>query len=168
MRSALTAAQAGRLAEVLTSLRPALTLAECVRVESTTFLAWLRLKLGAGDAGAIRMIGAAEGSLAGVKPDALLEDARRMSRQTMPSWPACSSCRRTGLWRPTYEAWAEKLKANREKRPLSAVMTPAWGAAGRKLIAIDADLARVLNALRQMSDGTPKFRWAAVPGSEDG
>ncbi|MFO1530040.1 MAG: hypothetical protein U1F77_10010 [Kiritimatiellia bacterium] len=53
MRPALTAAQARRLAEVLTSLRPAPTLAECVRVESTTFLAWLRLKLGAGDAGAI-------------------------------------------------------------------------------------------------------------------
>ena len=154
MRPALTAAQAARLAEVLGSLRPAPTLAECIRVESATFLAWLRLKLGAGDAGAIQMLGAADGPLAGVKPDALLKmlgdveadyaDLARMSELPQDQFAAA------------YEPWAEKLKANREKRPLSAVMMPSWGSAGRKLIAIDADLARMLDALRQMSDGTPK------------
>ena len=154
MRPSLTAAQAARLAEVLATLRPAPTLAECARVESATFLAWLRLKLGAGDVSAMQMLGAAEGPLAGVKPDALLKmlddveadyaELARMSELPPDQFTAA------------YEPWEKNLKANREKRPLSAVMMPAWGSAGRKLTSIDADLARMLDALRQGSDGLPK------------
>ena len=73
MRPALTSAQAARLAEVLAALRPAPTLAECVRVESDTFLTWLRGRLGAGDISLLQTLAAADGSLDGKKPDALLK-----------------------------------------------------------------------------------------------
>lgn len=154
MRPALTSAQAARLAEVLAALRPAPTLAECVRVESDTFLTWLRLKLGAGDAGALRMLGAAEGSLAGVKPDALLKMLDDVEADYAEVARMCELP--PDQFISAYEPWVEKLQADREKRPLSSVMMPAWGTAGRKMIAIDADLARMLDALRQMSDGVPK------------
>lgn len=154
MRPKLTSAQASRLAEVLASLRPAPTLAECVRVESATFLTWLRVRLGAGDVSAIQTLGAAGGPLDGMPPDALLKmlkdveadyaELARMSELPQDQFVAA------------YEPWEEKLKADRAKRPLSSVMMPAWGSAGRKMIAIDADLARMLDALRQMSDGVPK------------
>ena len=154
MRPSLTSAQAARLAEVLAALRPAPTLAECVRVESSTFLAWLRLKLGAGDAGALRMLGAAEGSLAGVKPDALLKMLDDVEADYAEVARMCELP--PDQFISAYEPWVEKLQADREKRPLSSVMMPAWGTAGRKMIAIDAELARVLESLRQMSDGVPK------------
>ena len=111
MRPSLTSAQAARLAEVLAALRPAPTLAECVRVESA---------------------------------EADYAEVARMCELPPDQFIAA------------YEPWVEKLQAEREKRPLSSVIMPAWGTAGRKMIAIDADLARMLDALRQMSDGVPK------------
>ena len=154
MSPALTATQAARLAEVLASLRPAPTLAECVRVESDTFLAWLRIRLGAGDVSAIQTLGAAGGPLDGMKPDALLKmlkdvesDYAELARMTeLPDDQFVAA----------NERWEAKLSAEREKRPLSAVMMPAIGKAGRKLLAFDAELARMLDALRQISDGVPK------------
>ena len=154
MLPALAPAQAARVAEVLASLRPAPTLADCIRVESDTFLTWLRVRLGAGDSAALQQIGLAEGPLAGIKPDALLKMLKDVEADyggllRMAALPP-------DQFAAAYEPWEKSLKANREKRPLSALMIPAWGTAARKLIAIDADLARVLDALRQMSDGTPK------------
>lgn len=154
MQPSLTVAQAGRLAELLATLRPAPTLADCIRVESATFLAWLRFKLGAGDVRAIQALGAAEGPLAGMSPGVLLKmlgdveaDYAELARMSgLPPDQFAAAC----------ELWEKNLKANRETRPLSAVMMPALGSAGRKLASIDADLARMLAALRQMSDGVPK------------
>lgn len=154
MRPSLTSAQAARLAEVLAALRPAPTLAECARVESDTFLTWLRVRLGAGDVSAIQTLGAAGGPLDGMKPDALLNMLKDVEADYAELARMC------GLppdqFAAAYGPWEEKLKADRGKRPLSAVMMPAWGAGGRKMIAIDADHARMQDALRQMSEGVPK------------